>query len=722
MEPELGYASMPGKRTKCHPFGKLEDYEKNLADTKKADDNPQKQKNIASTLLNSGSKMSFPKIAFKKAIIKHKVVFISASVLLYIILFHLVYIVGGRTAFALSLIPLICAASVLGRWGGLISGPLLILLNLILLLFTGEINSTQPVCKSFWVTNGSALFIGYLVGYLCDLNAQYNNVRLVVRKIADGDLFVRAEKVRNYEIGDLAASVNVMADSLLRKDRILESIRFASHQFMISSEWETVVDSVLAKMGRAAGVSRAYIFENQKNDTGALRAYRKFEWTSEGIRPELNNPEWQNLDYDKAGIGGWRKILEKDKIINGPVKALSDDIRVILEQQDIISILIIPVFVNDAWWGFLGFDDCVNDRTWSRAEIDSLRSGADMLGATIVRQQFQRSLLEAKETLEQRVEERTRELKTQVMAKEKALTELAEAQSALVEASRAAGMAEVATGVLHNVGNVLNSVNVSCALLLDQIRESRVSNLVKVTDMLSEQQDDLTCFLTTDPKGQKIPRYLTSLASALVTEQQTMRQETEALQGRIVHIKEIVSMQQSYGNISGVNETLPPEKLMEDAVKINAGALDRHGITVQREYETVPRVTVDKHMVLQILLNLISNAKYACSDIDNGEKRVILKIRNQNGNRVQMRVEDNGVGISQENRHRIFQHGFTTKKSGHGFGLHSAAIAAQKLGGRLSVHSDGHGRGAEFTLELPCIKENLDGIPLLQTAQSHSCA
>jgi signal transduction histidine kinase len=282
------------------------------------------------------------------------------------------------------------------------------------------------------------------------------------------------------------------------------------------------------------------------------------------------------------------------------------------------------------------------------------------------------------------------------------LTALAEAQSSLLEASRIAGMAEVATGVLHNVGNVLNSVNVSCTLIMDQLKESRVGNLQKLSDILMENINNLSWFLTDDPRGKKIPEYLNSLAFELDEEYQVLQQEAEALQSRIEHIKEIVAMQQSYGQISGINETFPVEQLMEDALRIHIGALARHNINIQKEYEEVPLVTVDKHMVLQVLLNLISNAKYACSDTDREDKVITLKILKKDSDYIEMRVEDNGVGITKENLNRIFQHGFTTKKTGHGFGLHSAALAAKNLGGNLIANSDGYGLGAVFTLELPC--------------------
>lgn len=318
------------------------------------------------------------------------------------------------------------------------------------------------------------------------------------------------------------------------------------------------------------------------------------------------------------------------------------------------------------------------------------------------RKRMEQQLLTAKNTLEERVQMRTRELQDQITAKEKALSELASTQSKLLEMSRAAGMADVATGVLHNVGNVLNSVNVSCTLIRDQLQQSRMGNVAKVVGLLVEPEGGLTHFLMEDPRGRQIPAYLASLVPVLEAEQQLLLRETLSLRDRVEHIKEIVVMQQNYGRVSGVEETVPVEQLLEDAITFNNEALERHGIKVHRQYQPVPQITVDKHKVLQILLNLISNAKYACSeDGGGGEKNIILRFFSPDPERVRIQVEDNGMGIPPENLSRIFQHGFTTRKTGHGFGLHSGALAARELGGSLIAHSEGQGAGAIFTLDLP---------------------
>jgi C4-dicarboxylate-specific signal transduction histidine kinase len=160
-------------------------------------------------------------------------------------------------------------------------------------------------------------------------------------------------------------------------------------------------------------------------------------------------------------------------------------------------------------------------------------------------------------------------------------------------------------------------------------------------------------------------------------------------------------MQQGFAKVSGLKETLQLTDLVEDALKMNASAFARHDIRVVKEFENIPLVTVEKHTVLQILVNVVRNAKQACDEFNPPAKKLTIRVSTREG-RVRIAVTDNGIGISPENLSRIFAHGFTTKKTGHGFGLHSGALAAKEMGGSLTVRSDGPGCGATFMLELPC--------------------
>jgi signal transduction histidine kinase len=262
-------------------------------------------------------------------------------------------------------------------------------------------------------------------------------------------------------------------------------------------------------------------------------------------------------------------------------------------------------------------------------------------------------------------------------------------------------MAEVATNVLHNVGNVLNSVNISAEVVAESARESKLPFLDKAVALLNEHANDLGAYLTNDPKGRQLPGYLAQLARHLATERQATIKELDLLRQNVEHIKEIVAMQQSYARTTGgVSEKVNASELMEDALRMSLGALAEPEFTLVREFGEAPPIEVERHKALQILVNVIRNAKNACDDSGRPDKQLTLSIaRAETG--VQIAVRDNGVGIPPENLTRIFHHGFTTRKGGHGFGLHSGALAAVELGGSLKVQSEGQGRGAVFTLTLP---------------------
>ena len=289
-----------------------------------------------------------------------------------------------------------------------------------------------------------------------------------------------------------------------------------------------------------------------------------------------------------------------------------------------------------------------------------------------------------------------------ITAIKQAEAKLEQVHQQLLDTSRQAGMAEVATSVLHNVGNVLNSVNISSSLASDKIRQSKASLLANVVTLMQAHADDLPGFFARDPKGRQLPGFLGNLADHLAGEQKEVIQELALLTKNIEHIKEIVAMQQSYAKVSGILESLPATELVEDALHMNAGAMERHQVRVIREYTEAPPVLVEKHKVLQILINLIRNAKYALDEGMPPEKRLILRVGLNGNGMMKISVIDNGIGIAAENQSRIFGLGFTTRKEGHGFGLHTGALAARELGGSLLAHSEGTGKGAMFTLEFPC--------------------
>ncbi|MES2697799.1 MAG: PAS domain-containing protein [Verrucomicrobiota bacterium] len=295
-------------------------------------------------------------------------------------------------------------------------------------------------------------------------------------------------------------------------------------------------------------------------------------------------------------------------------------------------------------------------------------------------------------------------LTTDITAAEETKAKLEQTQRNLLDASRSAGMAEVATGVLHNVGNVLTSLNVSASVIAASLHQSKAASLMKLSNLLTEHTADLGEFVAHDPKGKRVPEFMDSLARHSIQERDRLLAELASLQQNIDHIKEIVSMQQAYATMVGVVEPLDPVVLMEDSLRMNAGALVRHDVQVERAFQPTPFVVAEKSKVLQILINLIRNAKYAADEGNPPQKVVILRIEPGEPGRVRLIVQDNGICIPKQNLEKIFTHGFTTRSDGHGFGLHSSLTVAREMKGTLTAYSDGDHQGATFTLDLPAVE------------------
>jgi len=293
---------------------------------------------------------------------------------------------------------------------------------------------------------------------------------------------------------------------------------------------------------------------------------------------------------------------------------------------------------------------------------------------------------ELNDALEEKVNERTFELK--------------ELNEKMGDIARSAGMAEVASGVLHNVGNVLNSVNVSVSVIREKMRNSKTDNLDRVVKMLENNKSNIADFISKDEAGKKVPKFLSLLSEQLNLEKEEMYGELDELVSNIDHIKNVINMQQSHAGSYGVREKIKLSELVEDALRMNVQGMGLHGVKVSRSFIDIPPLYIDKHKVLQIMINLISNAKHAMVESDNDIKNLMINI-SVDEDMALLEISDNGIGIDKDDMSHLFEYGFKKRRDGHGFGLHHSAIVASELGGRISVKSDGHGKGASFLLWLP---------------------
>lgn len=282
------------------------------------------------------------------------------------------------------------------------------------------------------------------------------------------------------------------------------------------------------------------------------------------------------------------------------------------------------------------------------------------------------------------------------------ITSLRNVSKQLIETAHQAGKAEIATSVLHNVGNVLNSVNVSAGLIQDNVLKSSTNNLTKAIDVMEQHLDDIGDYVTRDNRGKHLPRFLIDVSNQISTEEDEILEEVNSLIRNIDHIKAVVASQQKNAKgAAGIVEEFSLVELLEDAININTASMERHSVKITLNFDEIGKIVSDKQLLLQIVVNLISNAKYACIESGHQKHQITVRLKRRENDRIAIEVQDNGMGITAENLTKIFSHGFTTRKEGHGFGLHSAILTAEELGGSLAATSDGPGTGSTFTLEIP---------------------
>ncbi len=281
---------------------------------------------------------------------------------------------------------------------------------------------------------------------------------------------------------------------------------------------------------------------------------------------------------------------------------------------------------------------------------------------------------------------------------------LAEVNQQLVEVAHRAGKAEVATCVIHNVGNVLTNVNVLASAVTSKIENSRMSGLAKGAELIQNHTNDLATFLTEDRRGKQLPAYFVELSRCWERETKDVLDDLRSLSESLQHANKIVDAQQDFASAGSVTESTSLVNLLNKGLAISLASMERHAIQLDTEFEELPAVMIDRHKLLQVLVNLLTNAKEAFNGQPESAKKdkiITLRLYSYSRDRFRVNVSDNGVGIDSNDLTRIFANGFTTKNDGHGFGLHYSALAVKEMGGVLSVHSDGLGCGATFTIDLP---------------------
>lgn len=311
-----------------------------------------------------------------------------------------------------------------------------------------------------------------------------------------------------------------------------------------------------------------------------------------------------------------------------------------------------------------------------------------------------RNIQKRNRQLEHQVTERTEELKEKNVDLERTLEELESTKDELVEKAHKAGMADIATGVLHNVGNVLTSVNTSASLIEETAKQSKLEGLIQANMLLRENIDNIDEFIANNPKGKNLLKYYLKLEDPLKDERQRMLTQSDRLNEKISLINEIIAAQQSYAGTGIHAEQVVLDEVIENALSLQAGSIERHNLEIEKDLQASEPVFVQRSKLIHVLINIFKNAKEAMNGMKPDEKKIWIKTWKKDDT-IFLSITDNGPGIKKEHIGRIFTQGFTTKSTGHGFGLHSSANYMKEMGGAIEVHQNGDGQGATFTLYLP---------------------
>ncbi|WP_224248534.1 trifunctional serine/threonine-protein kinase/ATP-binding protein/sensor histidine kinase [Hyalangium gracile] len=469
----------------------------------------------------------------------------------------------------------------------------------------------------------------------------------------------------------------------------LDALSLVKAQQAISSEinLDRLVATLVRMALQSAGARRGALILSHGEELvvkSLVDASGREIWTGSGP-PTVDELPWTVLAYvNRTG----EHVLVDDTSRSHPFS--SDRF---FAQSRARSLLCLPLRNKQTVHGLLYLENSLTTGAFSPGRIALLQHLASHAVISLENarlyaevQQAEAALRRANEALEERVEERTRELK--------------QAQAQLVETARLAGMAEVASNMLHEVGNTLTSLVVATEQLGSEVADSRVDRVAQLAALLEEHHAHLADFLTQDPRGAQVVPYLSRLASKLKQERASFQESIQEMSRNVERVRDIVRLQQTHARSTLLLEECSLADVVEEALRLQLGPLQQTGVRVVKELEPLPRLKVDRHRLLQILLNLLSNARQALESSAPRERLLKLRLR-KDEEWVYIQVHDNGQGMTPETRSRLFNHGFTTRKHGHGLGLHSSALAAQLMGGQLTLESPGLDQGATATLTLP---------------------
>ncbi len=467
--------------------------------------------------------------------------------------------------------------------------------------------------------------------------------------------------------------------ALRRKDRILESVSQVAEIMLATRDFFTGIKSSLQCLGKAVDVSRVYVFQNRRAKNGELLTSQIAEWNAPGIKPQQDNPDIQNIPLVRAGYQRWHDTLGKGDVISGLVKHFPESEIPFLREQGIVSILIVPVFTDQTWWGFIGFDHCVQEHEWSQSEIGALKSAAGIIGSSIVRYIREVEIRSMNEELEDRIAWRTRDLQNANRALEESLQTLQQTYSQLVQSEKLAALGSMVAGIAHEIKTPIGIGVTAASHLAEKTKEALQKSQEKAFG-----SDTLVKFIEGYNESARIILSNLDRASRLIQSFKEVAVDQSTEQKRVFYIREY---------FESVILSLKPE--VKKARNVN----------VELNCENNLRLHSRPGVFSQILTNLILNSiTHGFENRSSGT--ITIDVLNVSHDHLQIVVKDNGKGIPEHNLSNIFEPFFTTARgsgasAGSGLGLNLVYnLVTKTLKGTIQCDSV-LGEYATFIITIP---------------------
>jgi len=630
----------------------------------------------------------------------------------------------------------------------------------------------------------------------------------------------RLAKVLKEQIHEIVLEQKIKEEEIRRheaekarekSDNILRVLSETTALFLKQGISDENINSTLRLLGEATHASRLYIFK--KHVYKEMKVVSQvYEWVNNGIQSQLDNKDLQNIPVDSGVFIRWIRLLQTNDIILGDVETdFPEAEKQLLEAQDIKSLLIIPIFVENEWWGFIGLDECENVRQWSDVEINALRLVAANIGAAFYRKRVEYQLISLNADLESRVKERTKELEIEITERKRAEILLREseekyrlifenANDGILLTDKQGNILMLNPRMIEIFGLMPRDVigKPFCGFIDKPFRNPAKSILrmdsanpepgtvdviithknkqkhwleLKPTAINWDDDKAFLIFASEITLRKKAQNELNKLNLHLENRVKTEVRKVEQQQQLLIQKSKLESMgelsaglaheiNQPLGGLSmGLDnilyklneneltneylvsklnvlfkdierirtiinhvrifsrdqqniqkEEIEVQKIIQNSVSLIANQFRSENINLEIEPGTKPLfIYANQYRIEQVLLNLLSNARYAVnkkatlSENAEYEKRVTIKVASKT-KMILIMVEDNGIGISDDILSRIFDPFFSTKnsESGTGIGLSISYGIVKESNGKIIAQSI-PGKGTTMIVELPIL-------------------